>query len=185
MRFILAFIFLLIVSGCSNVDKEEGDVAKNLPEATAIKPLAQNERLHTFSDPEKQDTFRITLWGNKPQVAMAKFEIISSSGQVIYKDEFEANYFFDYNLQENATPQEKEQFILDRVANFFADENFIKPAIKSNHTFDPNYSDEQIWNAVKAEKGAIGFHYQLGKEDGRWIAYLKQQNKVVLYFNCC
>jgi hypothetical protein len=185
MRFILVLAFILFVTACNNTEQKSSDTSKNASGETKEKPLAKNERVHNFSNSEKQDTFRITLWGNNLQTALAKFEIISSTGEVLYKEEFETNYFFDYNLQENATYQEKDEFILDRVETFFADENFIMPAIKSDQKYDPNYSDEKIWNAVKAEKGAIGFHYQLGKEDGRWLAYLKQQNKVVLYFNCC
>ena len=185
MRIILTFLFIVILNTACDYSGQKYGESVNSSASTNAEPLAHNVRLHKFSDAEKQDTFKITLLGDSPETALVKFEIVSSNGEVIYKDEFESNYLFDYNLQQNATSQERNEFILARINTFFDDENFITPAIKSDQIFDPNYSDEKVWNAVKQEAGATGFHYQLGKEDGRWIAYLKQQDKVALYFNCC
>jgi hypothetical protein len=50
---------------------------------------------------------------------------------------------------------------------------------------DSLYINIAAWNDIKSNKESVGFYYLLGKEDGRWIAYSKRLNKVMLYYNCC
>ena len=147
--------------------------------------LADNQKVHIFSNHVKPDTFKIKLIGDSVHTATATFEIISGEGKLIYNETFDANYLLNYDLPLESTEAQKNEFILSRISNFFTEENFKVPAIKSDMTFDSNYSDRAIWQDIKRDNGAIDFYYLLGKEDGRWIAYSKTQNKVVLYFNCC
>lgn len=189
MRLALLLFILCTFVACNSSVKDTDETEVNETEAVgtgkASDVLIENQTTHVFSDTAAPDTFKITLRGDSLLTSKATLEIISSNGEVLYKNEFAADFLFDYNLQANATAQEKEEFIRDRVKNFFNAENFIKPAIKPEHRLDPNYSNKAVWDEIKADTSAVGFHYQLGKEDGRWLAYSKKQNKVVLYLNCC
>ena len=180
---LLLFMLCTFVACDSSVENTGENEKEGTPKTTDI--LIENQTTHVFSDTAAPDTFKITLHGDSLLTSKAILEIVSSEGEVLYKDEFDADFLFDYNLQVNATALEREEFIRDRVENFFNAENFIKPAIKPEHRLDPNYSNKAVWDEIKADTTAIGFYYQLGKEDGRWLAYSKKQNKVVLYFNCC
>ena len=174
---------VILFSSCNSPEKQE--TTGTQPAVQEIKIVKENTKRHSFSDPTTQDVFIVKLVGDSVQTAMVTFEITDSKGKQLYTDTFEANYLLNYDLKENATAAERDEFILARIDSFFVDSNFKLPAIKPAMTFDPNYSDEKIWNEVKADTSAIGFYYLLGKEDGRWLAYSKSQNKVVLYFNCC
>jgi len=144
-----------------------------------------SEREHVFSDPGKPDKFRLVLTGDSTLTGTAMLEIIRHDGTVIYQDTFATNYLIDYGITNSPTPQQMEAYITKRATAFFEDDNFMQPALPGDRTFDANYSDKKIWEAVKRDTTAIGFYYKLGKEDGRYLAYSKEKGKVVLYFNCC
>ena len=147
------------------------------------------EKKHAFSRPDKTDTFVITLTGKEINKADVNFKIVSYNGKTIYNQNFKSDFLIGFGPDpKNVKPLTQKQqsdFIIKRINEFFADTNFKKPAIINGTTLDPNYSDPKIWNTIKADKTAIGFHYLLGKEDGRYIAYDKKTNKVVMYMNCC
>ncbi|MEJ8758010.1 hypothetical protein WG947_13445 [Pontibacter sp. H259] len=176
-------ICFILFSGCNSPEKKETEEAQTA--AKEIKIVKESIKRHTFSDPTTQDIFIVKLVGDSVQTAAVTFEITDSKGKQLYTDTFEANYLLNYDLKENATATERDAFIHARIDSFFVDVNFKDPAIKPDMTFDPNYSDKKIWDDVQADTSAIGFYYLKGKEDGRWIAYSKAQQKVVLYFNCC
>ena len=73
----------------------------------------------------------------------------------------------------------------DNLMRIFNEDNFKKPAIDTEDRLDSEYSDPGNWEAIKADRAAIGFYFLLGEEDGRSIAWSKKLGKVVLYFSCC
>ncbi|WP_439881364.1 hypothetical protein ACSX1A_19815 [Pontibacter sp. MBLB2868] len=180
---LLGAMGVLLLAGCDKSVPADTESTQGTPAAAHV--LAQQSKLHAFSDPVKSDTFKIKLIGDSVQTATATLEIVSSEGELLYSDNFEANYLINYDLIDNATEAQKQEFILKRIKTFFSDENFKSPAIADNMPFDPNYSDEEAWNTIKSDDKAIGFFYLLGKEDGRWLAYSHLKQKVVLYLNCC
>jgi len=184
MKKLLAIgISLMLFGGCNAPDKQE--THETIVAEKEIKIVKESIKRHTFSDPATQDIFIVKLISDSVQTATVTFEITDSKGQQLYSDTFDANYLLNYDLKENATSAERDEFILARIDSFFADSNFKIPAIKPDMAFDANYSDEKVWNEIKADPNAIGFYYLKGKEDGRWLAYSKALKKVVLYFNCC
>jgi hypothetical protein len=47
-------------------------------------------------------------------------------------------------------------------------------SISSGGKYFEDYSEREIWDGIKSNKTAIGFHYTLGEGDGRSIAYSKK-----------
>jgi hypothetical protein len=140
---------------------------------------------HKFSDQIKADTFKIYITGQSLIDGIVNFEIINYSGEKIYFQQFESKFLFNYDFMIEKELINEETFIKKRIDSFFNEENFKKPAIKEDEEFESDYSDKANWDAIKSDKNSIGFHYLIGEEDGRWIAYSKELKKVVLYFNCC
>ncbi|NEM96818.1 hypothetical protein [Pontibacter burrus] len=184
MRNFLVICSCILLLACSAAEQDGGQVGSETIEVSGT-VLTSNMVLHPFSDPAKQDTFRIKLVGDSIHMAMATFEIVGHDGRVLYSESFSANYLLNYDTPLNPTPTQRDEFILNRIDTFFDEANFKVPAITADMTFDSNYGNEAIWEEIEADETAIGFYYLIGKEDGRWIAYSKPQQKVVLYFNCC
>jgi hypothetical protein len=140
---------------------------------------------HAFSEKNKKDVFRITLTGDSILTGTVQFEIINYKKQTIFTQSFPASLLLNYEVSSSATVKEKERFIKQRVKEFFYEENFRYPAVHPDDKFNQEYTTKKYWDAIKADKSAIGFYYLLGEEDGRSIAWSKKLKKVVLYFNCC
>lgn len=183
---VISITMLAALSAC----KQDGPIQEDKTRAKASSADKQsvilvNEKTHAFSDPTKQDTFRITIAGDSVLTSKAVLEIIKFDGSVLYQDTFASNYLIDYGIVENPTAVKMEAYILQRANTFFHNDNFMQPALPTDRTFDPNYSDKQVWDIIKSDSSAIGFYYKLGKEDGRYLAYSGSEGKVVMYINCC
>jgi hypothetical protein len=198
MKKILLILALSVgMLSCSNSNEDE-EVSKTKV-VTPIKTALPHSNIksytyetkHEFSTPGKTDVFRITLTGNKISEADVVFRIISAAGKEIYNVKFKGRDLIGYGLVEKwgngvkPTDKEFEAYILKRLKEFFQEKNFSKPAIAAGARYDMAYSDKKIWDEIKADKTSVGFHYLIGSEDGRWIAFSKKQNKVVMYMNCC
>ncbi len=146
--------------------------------------LKVRSKQHIFSDVAHPDTFKLTVKGASMTHALVNFEIINFKGEVIYSQQFASSFLMDFGAA-SSDSLEQEAFITKRINEFFTEASFIQPAIAVDMVFDPNYSGKENWNEIKADRSSIGFIYQIGKEDGRRIAYSKRQRKVVMYFNCC
>ena len=186
---VYSIIILAALVACKDNSKLNGDQNTGEESSSSDKqieaPILVNQHVHAFSDPAKQDTFRITLTGDSVQTATVTFEIHNSKGERIYPEQFAAIDLINYELPENADPAAWDNFILNRISTFFDEEHFVSPAIHSGMQLDSAYIDIEGWNDIKSNEASIGFYFLLGKEDGRWLAYSKSQQKVVLYFNCC
>jgi hypothetical protein len=140
---------------------------------------------HYFSDPKAKDSFVIRLKGHSILNSKIAFEIFNPKGERIFREDFPARFFLNYDLNEPSTDQEKEDFIVKRMKEFFKEDNFNQPAVKKSDILDTEYSDKKVWEEIQSDPTAVGFYYELGQEDGRSIAYVKKENKVVTFFNCC
>jgi hypothetical protein len=148
--------------------------------------LIENKVLHPFSQIDIKDEFYICIKGKSILEGTIIFKITKSDGTVLLYEEFPSNSLMGYEFEGDFNSEkEVETFIKKRIKEFFNETNFIYPAIKSDETFDEDYSDRDIWNEIKSDLTIIGFSYLIGEEDGRKIAYSKKKRKVVMYFNCC
>jgi hypothetical protein len=182
MRKLLVLSVCMLLLACTSKERKEETKAKEVISRNIIK---QTETQYAFSDPATKDTFIVTLEGDSVQTANVTFEIRSSKGELLYQEKFDAIDLINYDLPENADPAAWDKFILNRIDTFFEEENFATPAIHSGMEFDAYYANKTAWDDIKSDSNSIGFYYLLGKEDGRWIAYSKALQKVVMYFNCC
>lgn len=145
--------------------------------------IIRNSILHSFSDPNKKDSFQIEILGKSLLKGTVVFKIISYAGTELFNISFQSHDLIGYGLPENPTIIDKENYIKDRINNFFKKDNFIIPAIKKSDEFDQDFSDEEVWLDIKSDPTAIGFYYLIGEEDNRQIAYSKKNKKVVMYMN--
>jgi predicted DNA binding CopG/RHH family protein len=188
LTIILLTIFTVsLFTGCTNTE--------NLPDTNPRSTTKKNKKKgrvlfthsvsHAFSKHNKMDVFKISLTGDSILTGNIRFEIISYKNKKIYNVTFPSIQLLNYDIAPTASDREKEQFIKQRMKEFFSEENFKKPAIDPDHKFDNEYSDEESWVAIKEDPTAIGFYYLVGEEDGRSIAWSKKLGKVVLYYTCC
>lgn len=157
-------------------------------ETTKIDSLIiENKISHEFSQTNKNDEFYICIKGTSILTGKVIFTITNSDRIEIYKVEFPSIELInpDLSLGIKAPIKDQKLFIKNRIIEFFDKKNFISPAINKDVIFDEDYSHKESWFDIKSDKTAIGFHYLVGEEDGRSIAYSKKTKKVVLYFNCC
>lgn len=148
--------------------------------------LLKNEMSHLFSSSETSDEFKLELIGETILSSIAILTISNEEYGEIYHEEFAAEDLIGWGMDDSTDQSDaaKELYIFKRVNEFFDEKNFPNPAINAKEEFDSNYGIKEYWQDIKDDK-AIGFHYYIGKEDGRWIAFSRKLKKVVLYFNCC
>lgn len=188
MKFHHVLLAGCLFAGCSETNRSKTDqltASDSTSQAPVVKPLYANRAVHPFSSADKPDTFQIAIRGESIITGQVYFQITNPAGQRIYAVDFPATYLLDYGFSESITPQKEEQYIKQRIDAYFKPANFSQPAIPAGNSFEADYSDKSIWQAIKADPSAIGFSYLIGKEDGRQIAYSKTLKKVVLYYNCC
>jgi hypothetical protein len=147
--------------------------------------LLENAILHHFSSNDHKDTFRISVTGPSIIEGDFHFQIISPQAGVIYDQRLTTEWLIDYGAEGNTTIAGKADYIRKRIDNFFNPKNFISPAIGEKERFDSLVSTKSAWENINSDRGAIGFYYLVGKEDGRKIAYSKTLGRVLLYYNCC
>jgi len=142
------------------------------------------ERVIPFTTPVSADTFRLIAIGRDTLKASLTFSIHSSSGRTIFIEKFSALDLIGFGLNESdqhrATKAEERQFIANRVSHFFDDDRFSSPAIKPTEPAR-EFVDLSVWRELRKDSTAIGFHFLLGEENNRWIAYSKHQGKTVVY----
>ncbi len=168
-----------------NIQTDNIPVGSTNFESKQARLLISSSIQHSFSDLTKKDTFKLNVTGESILKGNFTFEIIDFSGKSILKETFPTSDLLGFGIEENTTDKQKEEYIKKRIKDFFKEDNFISPAIKTSETFEEEYSDKDIWTDIKSDKTAIGFTYLIGEEDNRSIAYSKKKKKVVMYFNCC
>lgn len=142
--------------------------------------------LHSFTDTTKQDTFKIVLLGNKPSEMELKFTITPVNGIPVYTKVIKATSLLDNYKESVDLGKEKKQvaFIKEELQLFFAEENFLDPAVTDTEEPDKNTPDKTFFEELK-HSGLNGFQYRLGKETKQYIAWSAQEKKVKPYYECC
>lgn len=140
------------------------------------------EKKHKFSSGKTKDLFRLTLSGKDTLNGVINFQIISGGSHIIYKEKFPAAYLIEY---EEPTHKDSCRHVIQRMNRFFAEKNFISPAINKKDTFDSEASDKKIWEDLSSDSTSIGFSYIVFFEEpaNRQIAYDKRIARVVVYRN--
>lgn len=198
MKQLAILFFSLLVLACgrpsSSSDNDSKASAEEIKDSAALRQYVfEDQKLHRFSDPAQQDTFKLHVTGDKNDLQHARihFQILAPGGKEIYSDTFEGTYLLDYGLMERVKNPEdlndsiRNDYIRERLNRFFADENFKSPAVKSDATFDNYYQSRELFEELKKKPEAISFYYLLGKEDGKSIVYSEKEQKAVLFYNCC
>lgn len=146
------------------------------------KVLHTVERRHKFSSGKTRDLFRLRLSGKDTLNGVINFQIITPDRHIIYKEEFPSVYLVGYEVP---THRDSCRQVIERMNKFFAEKNFITPAINKKDTFDPESSDRKIWEDISSDTTAVGFSYVIfaGEPSNRQIAYSRRTAKVVLYRN--
>ncbi|AIZ64568.1 hypothetical protein PK28_14410 [Hymenobacter sp. DG25B] len=156
------------------------------PGVTALADtLQQVQKLHEFSQTGKPDKFALVLRGKTLLTGELTFTITSGTdNQVIFRETFpvsdlEAAMVYEMKTP-TATPAEREAYVRKRLQEFFADKNFVRPALSPQDTYQPGGAlDKAAWEDLRRQKDAVGFVYLLGKEDRRKIAWSPKRRQVV------
>ncbi len=139
-----------------------------------------------FSSPSAKDKFSIEIVGKSIAEGTMIFTIESSEGLTIHSEEYPSNHLVGYGLLgKEATAEIVENFIKNRVNEFFDEKNFVDSPIRRDDEIDEDYSNTEVWNDIKSDSTAVGFYYMIGEEAGCWIAYSKKKRETVKYFCCC
>ena len=113
------------------------------------------------------------------------FIIISEFGDTLRYEQFKSVELLDYRGIDLKDEKEKEKYILDRMDDFFNENNFYNPAIKRDENHLLSHYNQEYFIEFKSDFEIIAFAYKLGEDDGKKIAYSKIKRKVVVYFSCC
>ncbi len=147
--------------------------------------LQQVQKLHEFSAAGKPDKFSLVLRGKSLLNGELTFTITrGTDNRVIFRETFpvadiEAAMVYEMKTP-TATPAEREAYVRKRLQEFFADKNFVRPAISAQDTYQPGSTlDKATWEELRGQKESVGFMYLLGKEDRRKIAWSPMRQQVV------
>ena len=154
-----------------------------------VKLIYQVEKMHQFSSRTNNDRFTLSLHGPNIFDGVLTFKIVTEEGKEIYKDEFTTGEMMEFGPPETdigyLRSKEDSLTITIIMNQFFDERSFTFPAVLDSSEMKDNYTAFDEWNLIYQDPDATGFHYLLGAEDGRSIAYSKKRKKVVVYFTCC
>ena len=179
MRKLLLLLLLpLFFTSCNSGDKKESNSIEFKNVNSSI--------TKSFSDLNTKDTFKIELTGRKPEEMVLNFTIKNAKGLEIYNTKLKGTDLLDNTDPNIDLSKEKDQVIfLKTIAdNFFAEDNFLEPAVMPEDKADNYVPDKALYEELK-KTGLNGFKYRLGKENNLYIAWSGKEKKVKIYYNCC
>lgn len=180
---IYLLLFCLIAACNSNKNKPAAQLKKasSVDAVTDItKILLSTTYLHPFSDPVKQDIFKLLMTGKSINEGKLLFEVISFKNKIIYSEKCHG-----YDLLgdlELPTDAQKEDTIRARFNTFFKAGAFQKPALEQPDTSDTDYADLKTQKDISSDATAIGFNYSIGYETVLEIAYSKKKQATVVCY---
>ncbi|BDD02700.1 hypothetical protein [Aureibacter tunicatorum] len=181
--YIFIFFICLGFMSCTSSSKKVSDKSpKSDLEGFAEKTIVKEERLVNFTSVNSQDLFRLSVGKNDLLRATVSFDVLNKEGKIIYHDEFDAIELVDRQVLNEQEPSEEERiaYINGRLMSFFADSHFLRPAISTTMSFNPEIDVKKYWQTIKEEK-AIGFIYKIGLSTEKYIAFDRNEGKVVVY----
>ncbi|WP_131557842.1 hypothetical protein [Pedobacter frigidisoli] len=179
MRNLMLFVLFctLVLSACNADRKKQNSIEfKNVNQSIA----------KSFSSLDKLDTFKIELTGRKPEDMVLTFSIKNALGKEIYNAKLKGTDLLGSTDPNVDLSKEKYQIIfLKTIADdFFAEDNFLEPAVIPEDKADNYTPDKALYEELK-KSGLNGFKYRLGKENNIYIAWSEKEQKVKIYYNCC
>lgn len=174
--YIYLILTVILFSACNNADKNTGNSIQ--PRSTTI--------LHAFTDTARLDTFKLVLKGEKPKNMELVFTITPAGSKAVYTKIIKAKELLDNYKEGLDLGREKKQikFIEEELVLFFAEENFLEPAVTETEEPDNNTPDKNFFAELK-RTGLSGFQYRLGKESKVYIAWSATERKAKPYYECC
>ena len=172
------FLVLLLLSACTS-DQKEGQ--KSVEFKNVNSSIAQS-----FSSLKTVDTFKIELTGRKPEDMILNFSIKNAAGKEIYRTAIQGTALLGSTDPNVNLSRKKDQIIfLKTIADeFFAEDNFLEPAVMPDDKPDQYTPDKALYEELK-KTGLNGFKYRLGKENNIYIAWSEKEQRVKVYYNCC
>lgn len=146
--------------------------------------LLENSVARQFDGKGGDEVFTVTLKGENYLDGEIELRIDNDRGERIYTDTFPAIMLAATYDETINTPEKQDQLVIDRMNGFFDQSNFREPAIDGDMPHDDNMVSQEVYNELKAGK-TTGFHYLIGKENTKFVAWSDRAGKVVMYFNCC
>ncbi|QPH40330.1 hypothetical protein [Pedobacter endophyticus] len=180
MRKLLLFVVFsaLFAVSCNTDSKKEADGIefKNVDQRMA----------KSFSDLATLDTFKLELTGRKPEEMVFNFTIKNAKGAEIYNTKIKGTDLLGSTDPNVDLSKEKDQIVfLKTIAdNFFAEDNFLEPAVLPDNEADNYVPDKGLYEELKKSE-LNGFKYRLGKENNIYIAWSEKDKKVKIYYKCC
>ncbi|MCX2574417.1 hypothetical protein [Pedobacter sandarakinus] len=179
MRNLVLFLFFgLTFAACKSEKNSDSDAiaSKNVDQILA----------KSFSSLAQPDTFKIELTGSKPGEMIIHFSIKNANGKEIYHTKLKGTDLLDSTDPNVDLTKEKDQVVfLKTIADdFFADDNFLEPAVMPEDKADKNVPDKAFYEELKKTK-LNGFKYRLGKESNVYIAWSEKEQQVKIYYRCC
>ena len=173
----------IVTDGQVNLEMEKKDSKVGVAEESV---LIEKRVMHEFSEIDKKDEFYVCIKGESIVEGKVVFKIISHNGTEIFNEEFPSSLLLDYGFKFEGDPnsiEDKENYIKDRIGNFFNENSFNNRPIEPDEDFDAEFSNKEIWDDIKSDSTAIGFTFFIGETGSRSIAFSKKTGKVVMYFS--
>jgi hypothetical protein len=145
----------------------------------------RSEKLVVFSDSRIPDHFRLTATGADTLNALVLFTIINGKGVEIYRDSLTSVSFCgtgvdtDFPDDPSLLPTARKQRMMNGLKGFFADSNFIRPAVPPGSEVDGNCVDSQAWIEFSKDPTVTAFGYYRFLDLHIGIAYSKSRGRVV------
>lgn len=177
-KLLLLLLCPLFFTACNPTEKKQ-------PDSIEFKNV-NSSITKSFSDLNTKDTFKIELTGRKPEEMLLNFTIKNAKGQEIYNARLKGTDLLNNTDPNIDLSKEKDQVIfLKTIADdFFAEDNFLEPAVMPEDKADNYVPDKALYEELK-KTGLNGFKYRLGKENNIYIAWSEKEQKVKIYYNCC
>jgi len=158
----------------------------------------ENVRLHLFSDLKRMDTFKLSYNSKNLEDSMC-FQIISSTGAILFEKHFDGGAFYDYDRpwylyvtdpargdNYDSKTMSKEiadslqsadiSFINQKIQDFFSDNRFY---INPQKVLDRKMVTSSNFGDIENETSVVGFTYSLYSPGYEMIAFSKKKNKVI------
>ena len=150
-------------------------------EVASVRPILYAERRIHFSSGSSEDLFTLKGLGQDTLGAKMLFAIISSRGDTLFAESFLSRDLIGFgvlaNDNSNVTRAKERSYIGQRVLHFFDDKEFESPAVKKNEKADSDLINMRLWNELRKDTSAVSFHFLLGEENNRAIAYSKVRKR--------